>query len=80
MKKEEDIPIHPNKDILEIIDNTNRKYTMGRNDYLLLIKKQKDKDYCTLYVTDCDTNIWIKKIDQIFFEELKDQMSINTEL
>lgn len=53
---------------------------MGKLDYLLLIKKQKDKDYASLYITDCDSTFWIKKIDKEFFDELKTKMSINTEL
>lgn len=44
------------------------------------MKRQKDKDYCTLYITDCESKFWIKKIDSDFLQSLKQSMSINTEL
>lgn len=44
------------------------------------MKKQKDKEYCTLYITDCESKFWVKKVDRNFLEELKEGMSINTNL
>jgi len=54
--------------VLDLIDNANKKYAVGRQDFILLIKKQNDKGYCTLYVTDCESKFWIKKIDKVFLE------------
>jgi hypothetical protein len=48
-KLEDEVP--PN--LLDILNNTNKRYIIGKQEYLLLLKKQKDKDYCTLYITDC---------------------------
>lgn len=62
----------------EIVDNTDKKYVIGKQEYLLLIKKQKEKPYSTLYITDCESNFWLKKIDQLFFKEIKDELSINS--
>jgi hypothetical protein len=45
-----------------------------------LIKKQKEKDFCSLYITDCDSRIWIQKLDLAFFASLKEKMSINIEM
>ena len=39
--------------ILDQLDNLNKKYINNKQEYILLIKKQKDKDYCTLYVSNC---------------------------
>lgn len=62
------------------MDNTNKRFVVGRSDLILLIKKQKDKEYCTLYIADCESKFWLKKIDVGFLEELKERMSINTDL
>jgi hypothetical protein len=66
--------------VLDLIDSTNRRYLIGKQELLLLIKKQKDKEYCTLYIADCESKFWIKKIDKGFLEDLKEKMSINTDL
>lgn len=43
----------------DILDNSNCMLTHNHRDYLLLIKKQKNKDYCTLFLTDCSDHFWI---------------------
>lgn len=50
--------------LLDILNDSNKRYVIGKHEYLLLLKKQKDKDYCTLYVTDCESKFWIKKVDR----------------
>lgn len=45
-------------------------------DYIILIKKQKFKEYCTFYVSDCCDNIWLEKIDMEYCEQLKSDMKV----
>lgn len=33
-----------------------------------------------MYITDCEENFWLKKIDQNFFKDLKQQLKLNTNL
>lgn len=63
-----------------MVNNVNRRFLLGRQEYLLLVKKQKDKDYCTLYLTDCESKFWIKKIDRSFLEALRVSLSIDNGL
>lgn len=44
----------------------------------MLIKKQSGKSYSTLYLTDCEDNFWLKKIDLAFVENLKEEMKLKT--
>lgn len=64
----------------DIVNNTDRSYLVGKQDYILLLKKQKDKNYSTLYVTDCEANFWIRKVDSEFFEELRASLNVNSDL
>jgi len=41
------------EEFLVVLDNVNRKIISGKQEYLLLIKRQRNKNYLTLYVTDC---------------------------
>lgn len=43
----------------DILDNSNCILNHNNRDYLVLIKKQKNKDYCTLFLTDCSDHFWI---------------------
>lgn len=47
----------------DILNNTNCTFSYNSRDYIVLIKKQKSKDYCTLFLTDCSDKFWIEKID-----------------
>lgn len=67
------------EDILQnILDNTNCSITHNGRDYLVLIKKQKNKDYCTLFLTDCSDKFWIEKMDIEYCEQLKEEMNVKT--
>jgi hypothetical protein len=68
------------EECLAALDNVNRKILAGKHEYLLLFKRQRNKNYLTLYVTDFDENFWVQKIDRPFLEKLRDGLSINTEL
>lgn len=42
-----------------ILNNANCTLSYNNRDYIVLIKKQRNKNYCTLYLTDCSDNFWI---------------------
>lgn len=62
----------------EILNNTTAKLTFTHNVYLVLLKKQKGKDFCTFFLTDCSHNIWIEKIDLPYCQKLKEEMKVKT--
>lgn len=52
---------------LSVLDGINRIITLNKYDYLLLMKRAKDKPYFTLYVTDSLDDYWIEKFDMEYF-------------
>lgn len=65
--------------ILEtILNNANCLLTYNNREYIVLIKKQKNKDYCTLFLTDCSDHFWIEKLDITYCEKLKAEMNVKT--
>ena len=42
----------------------------------MLIKKQKDRKYLTLYLSDCGKSFWIEKIDVAYCYKLKTQLDV----
>lgn len=66
--------------LLKVINNVTRHYQLPPNDYILLIKRQPQKDYCTLFLTNCQSNFWFKKVNRPLLTQLRDTLRINSEL
>lgn len=62
-----------------IVDNVNKKYVLNNEEYIMLIKEQPNK-VCLLYVTDCEANFWQKVLDILFFEELRNELHLNSDV
>ena len=49
-----------NQKILEeTLNNTTSKVKYESQDFIILIKKQEGKSFCTFFLVDCCDNIWI---------------------
>jgi hypothetical protein len=46
-------------DKLSELDGVNRVMTLNKYDYIVLMKRSKDKPYFTLYVTDSLDDFWV---------------------
>ncbi len=63
--------------ILDIIDNLTRHYlTENGEHYYLLMKKQKDKKYATLYITDHYNQFWIKQVTEEYLLEVRNSLNL----
>ena len=56
-------------DALSALDGVNRIISFNKYDYVLLMKRIKDKPYFTLYVTDSLEDYWIERYDIEYFEK-----------
>jgi hypothetical protein len=54
-------------ELASIINNTDREYTIGQEKYILLIKEDESKLFSNMYVTDCESNFWLNKMDTTYF-------------
>ena len=64
----------------EVLNNTTARLKFNSSDYIILIKKQEGKQFCTFFLTDCSDNIWIEKIDIDYCEKLKTEMNVKTSI
>lgn len=56
-------------DSLSALDGVNRLLALNKYDYVLLMKRIKDKPYFTLYVTDSLDDFWIERYDVEYFQK-----------
>jgi hypothetical protein len=63
-------------DKLSALDGVNRVMTLNKYDYIMLMKRSKDKPYFTLYVTDSLDDFWVERYDMDYFEKTAEAMNL----
>lgn len=66
--------------MLEELDGLNRIYTVSKYDYIMLMKRVRDKPYFTLYITDALDNYWIERYELEYFEKTAEKMNMQGDL
>jgi hypothetical protein len=64
---------------VEIICNTDKRYTFLNKDYILIIKNEPEKP-CCIYISDCEEAVWYKLVDLNFFATLKRELQLTSPL
>jgi hypothetical protein len=61
-----------------VLDNVSCALSHDGRDFLLLIKRQRAKEYCTLFLTDCCDRFWVEKLDAAYCAQLKADVGLKT--
>ncbi|CAM5999494.1 unnamed protein product [Sphagnum balticum] len=67
-------------DSLSALDGINRILSFNKYEYVLLMKRIKDKPYFTLYVTDSLEDFWIERYDTEYFDKTAQAMNLQGSL